>query len=126
MIERPLNKRKLGEKQEQQAVNFLVKKNFKIIDRNWHWSNKGEIDIVAIDPKRFGKEYYVFIEVKYRSMSMSMSLYALNPKKIEQLQTLAQVYLLQKGINPNSVNISFDFIAIHQNQIEHIENFLSL
>lgn len=118
------NTRKVGAKQEDLAVKFLLDLGYKVIDRNWHWSNRGEIDIIAIDPKRFNQSYLVFIEVKYRSWSMDMSLAALRPEKIKQLKKLASVYLAKNHYPRNETNVSFDFIAIHDGKICHIKNIV--
>jgi putative endonuclease len=50
----------LGEKGEELARNFLRKKGYKIIERNWRFG-KDEIDIIAID-----NDYLVIVEVKTR------------------------------------------------------------
>jgi putative endonuclease len=119
----PKNNRKIGAKNEDLATKYLQSQGYTILDRNWHWSNRGEIDIVALDPKRFGREYVVFVEVKYRASSKLMSLMALNYSKIQQIKKLAQIYLERKNID-RSQFISFDFIAIHQNDIQHIKNIM--
>jgi putative endonuclease len=104
------------------ACDYLEEKGFKILSRNWHFSNRGELDLVAIDPSRFGKEYLVFIEVKSRDASMTASLEALSHGKRRQLRKLASAYLKHKKINSDTVNISFDFIAIHRDKIEHVQD----
>lgn len=119
-----INNRAIGKQHEDYACEYLISKGYKIIDRNWHWSNRGEIDIVAIDPTRFGEEYLIFVEVKFRDYSMESSLYALSKSKINQLNTLAKVYMQFRKINVHATNISFDFIAIHGKQIEHIKNII--
>ena len=49
-----------GAKGEDEAVDILVKKGYKILERNWV-SGKLEIDIIATTGK-----YVVFVEVKTR------------------------------------------------------------
>ena len=51
----------LGRRGEEIAAEFLIKKGFEILRRNWHFG-KLEIDIIAID-----KNELVFVEVKTRS-----------------------------------------------------------
>ncbi|MEY3370875.1 MAG: hypothetical protein RLZZ361_1545 [Cyanobacteriota bacterium] len=119
----PKNNREIGTKNEDLAIKYLQNQGYTILDRNWHWSNRGEIDIVALDPKRFGREYIVFVEVKYRASSKLMSLMALNYSKIQQIKKLAQIYLERKNINKDQF-VSFDFIAIHKNDIQHIKNIM--
>lgn len=55
------NKRKLGEKGEQWAVDFLVKEGYEIVERNFQASHL-EIDIIAQKEK-----WLVFVEVKLRA-----------------------------------------------------------
>lgn len=117
------NNRELGAEKEDLACRYLSQLGYKILDRNWHWSNRGEIDIVVLDPNRFGKAYIVFVEVKYRAKSMEMSLLALSFEKIKQIKKLAQIYLERKNIDSQQF-ISFDFIAIHKNEIQHIKNII--
>lgn len=53
----------IGNKGEDLAIEFLISKGFKILERNWRYG-KAEIDIIAQD------EYaLVFIEVKTRTKS---------------------------------------------------------
>ena len=51
----------LGRQGEEIAAEFLIKKGYKILERNWRFL-KYEIDIIAIDKKEL-----VFVEVKTRS-----------------------------------------------------------
>ena len=119
-----MNNRQLGKIKEDQASSYLEDLGYKIIARNWHYGKYGEIDIVAIDPKRFNNEFLVFIEVKYRSHSLDLSLQALSPHKLKRLQRLAQAFMKFKKINENSTNISFDFIAINKGKISHLKNIV--
>ena len=119
------NQRQLGFEKETLVVNYLEKSGYEILTRNWYNSNRGELDIIAIDPERFNEEYLVFIEVKYRKDSIDYSLNALSKTKQSQLKKLAQYYCKKENINPLSTNISFDFIALNDGQIEHIKNIFS-
>ena len=56
-------KHETGDLGEEEAVKFLLRDDYKIIQRNFN-SNFGEIDIIAKDNK---KNEIVFIEVKTRS-----------------------------------------------------------
>ncbi|MGB9609267.1 MAG: YraN family protein [Minisyncoccia bacterium] len=44
-----MDKQNLGKRGEDLAVNFLKKKGYKILDRNFRTSKFGEIDIMALD-----------------------------------------------------------------------------
>mgnify|MGYP002517869167 CR=1 FL=1 len=48
---------------EEKAVNFLIKKNYQILFRNWR-TKIGEIDIIALDLSNTKGNTLVFIEVK--------------------------------------------------------------
>lgn len=58
------DKRSLGNIGEKIAVNFLKKKGYKILDRNFRTSRFGEIDIIAQDKE---SRQIVFVEVKTKS-----------------------------------------------------------
>jgi len=86
-------KRKLGDIGENIACEFLVKRGFKIIDRNYlrKW---GEIDIVA------EKEGILrFIEVKSVSADTYRPEENMHPGKLKRLSRVIQTYLLSKKID---------------------------
>lgn len=119
-----INTRQIGSDKEERASKYLENLGYQILDRNWHWGKRGEIDIVALDPNRYGKEFLIFVEVKYRRWSMDMSLYALTPSKITQLKTLATIYMERKGHHHSKTPVSFDFIAISGDKLKHIKNIV--
>ncbi|MDP4115510.1 MAG: YraN family protein, partial [Bacteroidota bacterium] len=43
------NRREKGKISEELACEFLTRNGYKILDQNYHCSNKGELDIVALD-----------------------------------------------------------------------------
>lgn len=110
---------------EELAAEYLRKKGYKIISRNFRKSY-GEIDIIAIDGSEKEK-ILTFIEVKTRtSGSFGSPLEAITPWKLKSLIKTAQFYKL---INPNlPSNLRIDAISIvlsNSNQtekIEHIKN----
>ncbi len=81
--------KKTGSWGEKLAVNFLKKKGYKILQKNFH-SKIGEIDIVAEDNGTL-----VFVEVKtrftpkYGKPEESVSL-----KKLERIKKVGQLFLL--------------------------------
>lgn len=109
----------LGELGEQLAVDLLLEKGYKIIERNWRYL-KAEIDIIA----QKDKETLVIVEVKTRSNS-----FIGNPeefvteKKIKLLVKAANEYVISRKLN---VEVRFDIIAIVKNskyqKIEHLED----
>ena len=71
----------LGSKGEDLAIQFLKKKGYRIIDRNYKTS-VGEIDIIARDGNTI-----VFVEVKTRTDdSFGYPFEAVNKKKRQKLQ----------------------------------------
>ncbi len=115
------NKRDAGKAGEEIAVKYLTEKGFEIIERNYHYSNQGEIDIIAKD-----KNQLVFIEVKSReNLEFGEPEYAINLKKIKQIKKVAELYLFDKGIE--EADCRFDVVAIMLNKdkspvINHYEN----
>lgn len=99
---------KLG---EDIAAQYLSKKGFKVLERNWRYSRCGEIDIIAVDQKTL-----VFIEVKTRStINYGHPSEAINKTKIDKIRTLAGIYLSE---NPKIKfnQYRFDAIGIILNQ----------
>lgn len=100
------NKRDIGKEGEDIAAKFLKEKGFEIIERNYHYSNVGEIDIVAKV-----RNQTVFVEVKARiNLEFGEPEYAITPKKIKQIKKMAELYLYDKGIE--EIDCRFDVIAV--------------
>lgn len=118
------NTKELGDLEESRAASYLEELGYEVLERNWRWSNKGEIDIIALDPNRFGKTYIVFVEVKFREWSVEMAIRAVNQKKISQLKKLAQIYLMQKKLSLYKTLFSFDLVAISGTRLEHIKDIV--
>jgi len=116
------NTRKQGSEAEDLACEQLLSLGYTIQERNWHFHNRGELDIVAIDPDRFGQTYLIFVEVKSRHENLEASICALPPSKQAQIKKLASAYIYEKKLNPDKLNISFDFIAVSRNKIEHFKD----
>lgn len=109
-----------GRRGEDIAANYLAKKGYKIIDRNFRLRN-GEIDIVAMH-----KNVLVFVEVKTRtSQDFGTPFEAITPWKINTLLRVAQYYKLTHPKLPEQLRI--DAISVELKDfgkpvIEHIEN----
>jgi len=100
------NKRDIGKEGEEIAAKFLVENGFQIIERNFQFSNIGEIDIVAKD-----QQQTVFVEVKSRlNLEFGEPELAVTPKKIRQIKRMAELYLFNKGIE--EIDCRFDVIAV--------------
>ena len=100
-----VNNREQGRIGEDLAVEFLTKKGYHILQRNFRF-DRGEIDIVA----QHGNEL-VFIEVKARrTATYGEPEDALTPAKCEQIRRVAEGYLLEHDIHDQSPR--FDVVAI--------------
>jgi putative endonuclease len=108
----------LGKKGEELAVDFLLKKGYEIIERNYRF-DKAEVDIIA----KKG-ETLAIIEVKTRSTSdFGDPQDFLKPKQIQRIVKAVDEYVL---VNKLDVEVQFDIIAIVKESkgfsLEHLEN----
>lgn len=113
-------KKKLGDRGEDIATDFLNSKNYEIIDRNYRFGH-GEIDIIAKD-----KEVLVFIEVKTRkNLEFGRPELAVTKNKQRQIRKIAEMYLVENKIADVDCRIDVVAIMIKKNlppEINHIEN----
>jgi putative endonuclease len=106
-----------GAKGEDEAVEILVKKGYKILERNWV-AGKLEIDIIATTGK-----YVVFIEVKTRhSNSYAEPWEAVNKKKQQHILRAAHYYIRKMTVQ---MEPRFDIISIisFPNKESHVDHF---
>lgn len=108
----------LGKKGEQLAVDFLLKKDYQIVERNYRF-DKAEVDIIAQQ-----NETLAIIEVKTRSTTdFGNPQDFVKPKQIQRLVKAVDEYVT---INKLDVEVRFDIIAIVKEKnsfkIEHLEN----
>jgi len=108
----------LGKKGEQLAIDYLVKKGYTILDKNWRFQ-KAEVDIIAQK-----EETLAVVEVKTRSsIDFGSPQDFVNPKKIKLLVSAIDEYVVSKNLD---VDVRFDIIAIvHENKnfdLEHLED----
>ncbi len=104
---------------EDLACQLLLKKGFKIFERNYRLKF-GEIDIIA-----FNKKTLVFVEVKTRSnKKYGEPFEAVNISKQKRLKKLADSFIAFH--KPQAESFRFDVIGILVNEdrteIIHIEN----
>ena len=110
------NKRQIGTAYEDLACEYLENKGIRILKRNYR-VRIGEIDIIAKD----GEEL-VFAEVKYRSSrEQGGAFYAISKGKQETIRRVAQWYMNQMHIPPDSF-CRFDAILIDGTEVSHIRN----
>jgi len=107
-----------GKEGEQIAVDFLLKKNYKIKYRNYRYL-KAEIDIIA----EF-EDTLVIVEVRSRSSDFIEHIAeTVTKKKIVLLVMAADHFVIEQDLD---LEVRFDVITILKNQkvleIEHLEN----
>ena len=112
------NKIQIGIKGESIAVDYLTKLKYKIMQRNYR-CHFGEIDIIA-----YKDLTYIFVEVKTRrSLTFGRPIEAINYKKRNHIQKVAQYYIQSSKIQ--SSRFRFDAIEVilsPEIQINHIKN----
>ncbi len=97
---------RLGAKSEQQACEYLLKKAFTLIEKNYT-TRYGEIDLIMKD----GEEL-VFVEVRSRHKNnYANALESITPNKQKKLRFAAEHYLNKHYINHPPM-CRFDIVAI--------------
>jgi putative endonuclease len=113
-----LFKKTLGKEGEDRAAQFLARKGYTILDRNYSTKN-GEIDLVALHNGEV-----VFVEVKTRtSDAYGAPELAVNPRKQLRMIKAALGYIKYKKLH--QVPCRFDVVAItaaDENGVELIQN----
>ena len=109
----------LGKWGEQVAADYLLRKGYEIIERDWK-SGHRDLDIIALDG-----DIVVFVEVKTRSNRMFTDpVDAVGYQKIHNLQQAANHYVKYRHIDGD---IRFDIVCVTgaidaEPEIEHIED----
>lgn len=112
-----------GREAEEHAAQYLLKKGYLIVERNWR-CRSGELDIIA---KKNGM--LVIVEVRSRSsrsMGFGTPAESMTPRKIRQVRDTAAVYLLQHGASTS--NVRFDLIGIvlgPDMKVESLEHYIA-
>ncbi|MGV6828839.1 MAG: YraN family protein [Flavobacteriales bacterium] len=109
----------LGKIGEQLATDFLIKKGYSILERNYFF-DKAEIDIIA----QKTSETLVVVEVKTRNSDFFGDPQEfVTPAKIKRLVKATNEYVIQNNLD---VEVRFDIIAILKNKKqEKIEHFIN-
>ncbi|NNL16766.1 MAG: YraN family protein [Flavobacteriaceae bacterium] len=108
----------LGKKGEQLAVDYLLKKGYDIVERNYRF-DKAEVDIIAKQ-----NDILAIIEVKTRSsIDFGNPQDFVKPKQIQRLVKAVDEYVT---VNELDVEVRFDIVAIVKKsktyEIEHLED----
>lgn len=98
------------------AAVYLKSRFYQILEKNFR-CKCGEIDIIA----KKG-EYYVFIEVKYRTTAESgLPAEAVTKPKQQHIKKTAAYYLMQNDLY-DKVSCRFDVIDILGTKLTHYKN----
>ena len=118
-----MHNRRLGIDGENMACDFLQKRGYKIIDRNYR-TRRGEIDIIAEKDKTI-----IFVEVKARkNIRMGNGAESVTNEKIRHMVYAINMYLYQNRLEDR--NVRLDAIEINGStkdchfRINHIKNIL--
>ncbi len=111
----------LGERGEELAENFLIRKGYSILERNWK-NRHEEIDIIAKNDSLL-----VIVEVKSRSSKAFGSPYdSIGIRKQRLLVNAAESYIIKHN---SHLETRFDVISIIHSatghEIQHIEGAFS-
>ncbi len=112
-----MKKAELGKRGEELAVEHLLKKGYRILDRNWRHNAK-EIDIIARD-----KNKLVIVEVKSRDHEYyEHPVHAVTVQKQQFLINAADAYIRANDLN---LETRFDVITVvfypGSFEIDHID-----
>lgn len=114
------NKRIVGAKYEETAIDHLISSGYNIVTKNFR-CKIGEIDVIAKD-----KGYLTFIEVKYRSSTKSGYPHeAINKYKVNKIINTAKYYMLTNKISFDTP-CRFDVVTILDQDVTIIENAFEL
>ena len=120
--------KKLGNRGEDLAAQFLAGKGYTILERNYH-AQHAEVDIICEAPpdKDGNLGHLVFVEVKTRTTRSSESpIEAISEQKLNHVRRAAEHYLYEKEIEDRYCR--FDAIGVQINSgqplIEHLEDVL--
>jgi len=101
-----------GNVAEDKACEFLVQKNFRVIERNFY-SRFGEIDIIALMDNVIH-----FVEVK-SALDYELAVQNITKSKLSKLIKTGDVYLKKNALN---VNYMYDAVIVTPQKIWHLEN----
>ncbi len=114
---KPLTSRKKqGNQAEDEAYQYLLKQDFKLIERNFS-TKAGEVDLIMQDG-----ESLVFIEVRYRkNTDFGGAAASVTPKKQQRIIKAALAYSQRNA--PQS-SLRFDVVSIEgdDRKLNHIKN----
>ncbi len=106
--------REKGNIAEERAIEFLEKKGFFIVDRNFY-SKFGEIDIIA---KKDGILHFIEVKSSFKTNSLH-PIYNITPKKLSKIIKTIDYFLIKNRID---MPYSIDAIIVLEENIEFYQN----
>ncbi|MBP9702559.1 YraN family protein [Candidatus Woesebacteria bacterium] len=118
------NNLKTGNKGEHEAADYLEKKGYEILERNYR-EKYGEIDIVARCKVKV-ESYIVFVEVKTKTEEMFGEPWEMiNKHKIKQITQMGHLWCIQNHyhglLRIDAVGVWLDQLGL-VSRVEHWEN----
>ena len=112
------NSKDIGQNGETITLNYLLNKNYFLLEKNYH-SRYGEIDIIVENEK-----YIVFVEVKTRNdKSISRGVESVDRKKREKIIKTAFEYILKNGTDKQPRFDISEIIVDSRNKFKSINYF---
>lgn len=116
-------KQVLGKEGERIAEQYLKKKGYKLIERNYR-CHGGELDLIVLD-----RRVVVFVEVKTRTgQGFGSPFEAVEYHKQKRMIQAAQFFLMEKKLHQRDAR--FDVVGVswpdREPVVEHIENAFEL
>lgn len=111
----------LGKQGEEIAIDYLNKKGYKILEKNF-LCKQGEIDVIALEDN-----YIVFIEIKSRTNTeFGLPSESVTKKKIKKILKAAGYYLHIRNLENLDVRIDAIEVYIKQEKyyINHIKQII--
>lgn len=103
---------------EEVALQYLTKKGYEFVDRNFttNMGIKGEIDLIMRD-----KEWLVFVEVKYKyNDKLGIPEDMIDKRKISKIKRVAEIYIVLN--KPTEERFRIDAVCILGDKLTHYEN----
>lgn len=121
-MDKRTDKRKVGDKGEDIAAGYLLKKGYRIIARNFA-CKMGEIDIVAVNE---ASKVIAFVEVKSRnSTQYGLPCQAVSRKKQNRIMNTAEYFMLShRGLRQYQMRMDvFEILRLNGFiYVRHLEN----
>ena len=110
------NKRALGREGEDAAVNYLFKRGYRVLYRNFRFSRYGEIDLIALKSGTI-----CFVEVKSRSSAAyGAPAEAVGYAKRKNIIAVANHFIRTCGFQESKVR--FDIVEVYYDKIMDANN----